>query len=139
MKLTKPSILELRSLSLVFGGREVTMAGERTVQWSWSDLPVDPAQAHFELRFGSLQVPASGTLPLLVARVGRPIDRVFPVEWLVRPADGQREALDAVTKDLDYYLVAKGEPDPWLYAQHHAGTAANVYSSVHWSFIRMRR
>jgi hypothetical protein len=92
--------------------------GHRFAAWSWCKLPVDPAEAHLELRFGSLQEPDSSTPPILIARVGRPVNRVSPVEWLVRPADGQRQALEAVTKDLDYYLVAKGEADPWLYAQY---------------------
>ena len=38
--------------------------------------------------------------------------------------------------ELRYYLLDKGEPDPWNYAQYHCITAANLYSAVHWSFQR---
>ena len=36
-----------------------------------------------------------------------------------------------VMSELRYYLLDKGEPDPWNYAQYHCTTAANLYSAVH--------
>lgn len=48
---------------------------------------------------------------------------------------GHTEAIDDVRRELDFYLVSKGEPDPWVYAQYHCGTASNVYFNVHWSFF----
>ncbi len=36
--------------------------------------------------------------------------------------------------ELNFYLVEKGEPDPWAYAKYHCTTASNLYSSVHWSY-----
>ena len=39
-----------------------------------------------------------------------------------------------VQEELRYYLVEKGEPDPWAYAVYHCGTASNWYSNVHWVY-----
>jgi hypothetical protein len=41
----------------------------------------------------------------------------------------------AAKKELDFYLVEKGEMNPWAYAQYHCSTAANMYSTVHWSYF----
>ncbi len=41
----------------------------------------------------------------------------------------------AVRKESHFYLVQRGESDPWAYAQYHCGTSANIYSNVHWSFM----
>lgn len=43
--------------------------------------------------------------------------------------------LQNAKKQLDYYLVDKGEENPWQYAQYHCGTMANYYSSVIWSYF----
>jgi hypothetical protein len=43
------------------------------------------------------------------------------------------EALDAVRRELDFYLVELGEPDRWAYAVYHCGQGANPYSKVYWS------
>jgi len=76
---------------------------------------------------------------LLVARVGHPAGQTFPVEWLIDPgATKHRDAVAAVRHELDFYLVSLGEPNPWAYAHYHAGTASNVYSTVHWSIRRSR-
>ena len=34
---------------------------------------------------------------------------------------------------MTYYQA--DEEDPWEYARYHCGTAANIYSTVHWSFV----
>lgn len=96
-------------------------------RWAWRERRVDPAKGHFELRYGSAEVS--------VARVGRPVKRVFGVEFIVDRANPVSAAMmDAVVGELDFYLVTKRERNPWAYAQYHCGTAANLYSSVHWSF-----
>ena len=46
------------------------------------------------------------------------------------------EAREAVGRSLDYYLVELGKPDPWEYATYHTRTLANMYSRVHWGWIR---
>ena len=44
--------------------------------------------------------------------------------------------LEEVQREIKYYLVEKGEENPWAYAIFHCGTAANVYSKVHWFYYR---
>jgi hypothetical protein len=41
-------------------------------------------------------------------------------------------ALADTRKELDFYLLDVGRPDPWAYAHYHCGTASNVYGKVHW-------
>ena len=78
------------------------------------DGPVDRSKSHLELRYGSAD-DSGWDKWLPVARVGPPRDRTFPVEWIVDRADpAHREAADAVAKELDFYLVEKGEVDPWV-------------------------
>lgn len=45
-----------------------------------------------------------------------------------------RKILKSVYRELDFYLVKKNEKDPWAYAKYHCGSAANMYSKVHWSY-----
>lgn len=104
--------------------------------WQWRPGVVDRRQAHFELRYGSATEGGwDNWLP--VALVGPPREGVFPVQLLPLDNSGPHEdsLRSKVTRELDFYLVEKGESDPWAYAQYHCGTAANVYSSVHWSFF----
>lgn len=44
--------------------------------------------------------------------------------------------LQAVRRELDFYLVEKNEPDPWAYAAYHAEASANIYSDVYWAISR---
>jgi hypothetical protein len=60
---------------------------------------------------------------------------MFPVEFLVDSTnEAYSTAVNAVIRELDLYLVEKREPHPWRYARYHCGTAANLYSCIHWSF-----
>jgi len=96
---------------------------------------VDPAGDHFELRYGSV-ADSDWKQWVLVARVGGPIKKVFAVHFLIDRANpAHAQEIGAVVSELDFYLVTKGETNPWAYAQYHCGTASNVYSSVHWSFF----
>ena len=103
-------------------------------RWSWRELPVKADEAHFQLRHSSHpEEPAAQWL--LVALIGPPANRTFPVQWLLDAAEpAYSKAVRAVRRELDFYLVDKGELDPWNYAKYHCGTMANVYSDVHWSF-----
>jgi hypothetical protein len=102
-------------------------------RWGWRDLPVDPRQDHFDLRYGTTQSNRQDWL--LVALVGPPRDGEFAVEWLVDPnAPAHAEAAESVREELDFYLVELREPDPWAYARYHCSTTSNLYSRVHWSF-----
>lgn len=73
----------------------------------------------------------------VVAFVGPGVDGEFVVEFasaahgVAIPATVTHD----VVREIDYYLVQKGEPDPWTYARHHCGTTANAYARVGWSYI----
>jgi hypothetical protein len=103
----------------------------------WVEGPVDAERPH--LTVGHVDYPSP------VALVGPEVDGAFVVRFLA-PRDASDPAVakvvERVTRDIDYYLVELGEPDPWGYAIYHSGTLSNVYSSVRWSYVdaeRMRR
>jgi len=103
--------------------------------WHWSEGPVDPSDEHIELRYGSARDGGwASWLP--VARISPPVDNRFHVRLLLPPDHPDYQAIrDAMKQELDFYLLEKGEPDPWGYAQYHCTTTANVYSSIHWSYF----
>ena len=103
--------------------------------WSWREGMVDVREEHIQLRFGDAAKSVyKQWLP--VALVGKPRNQVFPVLWLISPDNpSHEEMIAAARKELDFYLLEKGEPDPWAYAKYHCNTAANVYSDVHWSYF----
>ena len=68
-----------------------------------------------------------------LAVVGPPNDGVFPVVFPYSGCEEAAEATRAVRKELDFFLVELGEPDPWLYAHYHCTTFANAYPGVRWS------
>jgi hypothetical protein len=75
---------------------------------------------------------------LPVALVAEPVGQAFAVEFLQIPEldQGEYERIkQAVMKELTFYLVEKGEKDPWQYAIYHCGTASNIYSQVHWAYF----
>lgn len=106
-----------------------------TTKWSWTVGQVDTSSEYIELRYGSVE---SGTYNdwLPVAYISSPQDHVFCIQFLIQPLDENKKvALEAAKKELNFYLVEKGEPDPWSYAQYHCGSTAYVYSDIHWSFF----
>ena len=97
------------------------------VNWRWIDEPVDQTRDHLRL--------AHDNCDSLVAFVGEPSGGTFPVQFLLDddPADPARHAaLEDVRRELDFYLLDVGRPDPWAYAHYHCGTTSNVYSRTHW-------
>lgn len=105
----------------------------------WREGSVDRSSHHFEIKFGNPDADIDRADWTLVARVGAPQGSIFPVEFVVTTSDeGNAEMLTVVRKELDYYLVEKGERNPLGYMQHHCGTAANLYSSAFWSFCERR-
>jgi len=108
---------------------------EAQPQWRWEDGAVDERTEHIELRHGdAATTPYENWLP--IARIGEPRHCVFPVQWLVTPDSAESQAVLAdARRELDFYLVEKGERDPWVYAQYHCNTGANMYSRVHWSYF----
>jgi hypothetical protein len=106
-------------------------------QASWREGAVDPAQTHIRLSYG----PAEGPfVPVARLSPAAPGSREFIVEFLT-PAEGMvlpDDARDKVRAELDFYLVDKRERDPWAYAIYHCGTAASLYSDVHWGYFPER-
>jgi len=98
--------------------------------WEWKEDNVDRTAPHMKLYYGDW-----GESALRVAVLGKPVGKSVPVEFLQIPALHQTEYERfklAVMKELTFYLVEKGQKDPWKYAIYHCGTASNIYSDVHW-------
>ena len=104
------------------------MSNGETMDWRWAEAKVDQSRDHLRLAHDDYA-------PSVVALVGPPEDGVFAIEFLVAD-DGTNpdvaRILANVSAQLDYYLFELGEPDPWVYAHYHCGTASNVYGKVHW-------
>jgi len=102
---------------------------ENVGDWRWIEAAVDHAQDRFELWHDDSEGP--------VAIIGPPVNHVFPVQFVrhEQARDPARaKVLDDVRRELDFYLVELGEPDPWAYAGYHCRTFSNAYSRVHWSW-----
>ena len=129
-----PRFIPFLVLALAIVGTPVRTAS-RTDSWRWQMAFVDATREHLELRYGSRD-DGDWDEWTLVARVGRPVNRVFPVHFVLPDDDREnREAREAVGRRLDYYLVELGKPDPWEYATYHTMTLANMYSRVHWTLV----
>lgn len=96
---------------------------------------MDVQTEHIELRYGdAAKSDYEQWVPL--ALIGKGLNNVFPVLWLISRDDASRERMIAAArKELDFYLIEKREPDPLAYAKYHCNTAANIYSEVHWSYF----
>ncbi len=113
------------------------MTGEASSEtnWSWREGVVDIQKEHIELRYGDAgESDYEQWVPIALIR--KPTNRIFPVRWLMSPDKPSYEQLiNAARKELDFYLVEKGEANPWEYAIYHCNTSANMYSKVHWSYF----
>lgn len=105
---------------------------KKQIIWKWAEGKVDPSSEHIELYYGE-----PGSKPgswRWVAMVGKPRGGTFPVTWTADNTNPEEaEMIAAASKDLDFYLLEVGGPDPWVYAIYHCGTASNMYSRIHWS------
>jgi hypothetical protein len=100
-----------------------------TEPWRWAEGEVDTTRDHLRLYYKDDEQP--------VVLVGPPDDHVFPVAFLIEDSDADahaQERLRAVRKELDFYLLDVGRPNPWRYAIYHSGTSSNLYSAIHWVF-----
>jgi hypothetical protein len=100
-----------------------------TSSWRWREASVDEGGDYLLLSYAPRDLP--------VAIVGPPVDDVFPVRFLTEASNPDSDVAvprDAARKELDFYLVELGEPDPWNYVIYHCGQGANLYSSIHWSW-----
>jgi hypothetical protein len=109
-------------------------AAAGAAEWSWRQAKVDARGGYVVLLHGSAEADPQSWVP--AARVGPARGHVFPVEWLVDAnAVENRELVEAVTFDLDFYLKDVGRPDPWSYVQYHCQTMSNWYGDVHWAWV----
>jgi hypothetical protein len=104
-------------------------------KWCWQDGVVDAHGKHIELRYGdAAKSEYENWHP--IARIGKPKKHVFPVEWLIATDSPEHESMIVEARqELDFFLVEKGEPDPWAFAKYHCKTRANIYSRVHWCYF----
>lgn len=99
------------------------------LEWQWQRGTVDVRGEHLRLFHGDPAGDAKNWRE--VARVGKPFGRMFTVELLAGEDD---EAVRMALREIEFFLVGKGEPNPWNYACHHGTTAGNVYGSIHWNW-----
>jgi len=106
----------------------------KSITWKWVEGDVDRAKEHFELRYGDAnETEYEDWRP--VALIGRPQNHSFQVKWLIDESTPEgKEFIQEAREEIDFYLVQKGESDPWAYAIYHCGTASNIYSRIHWSY-----
>ena len=106
----------------------------KPITWRWVEGDVDRAKEHFELRYGDASKTEYEDWQL-VALIGPPKNHTFPVKWLIDESTPEgKEFIQEAREELDFFLVQKGESDPWAYAIYHCGTASNIYSRIHWSY-----
>jgi hypothetical protein len=104
--------------------------------WKWAEGNVSPKEEHIELRYGNA-LKSEWKFWTSIARIGPPVEHVFPVQWLLRPTKSPKNStmIKETVKELNFYFIELRKPDPWEYAIYHCGTMANVYSRVHWSYF----
>jgi len=97
------------------------------------DGVVDPHKEHIGIQYGG-----NGEV---VAHIAPGSGKTFTVEFLVDSESFTNEKgsiLEKVQQEITFYLLEHGPRsvfgDPWKYAKYHCGTAANIYSSVHWGW-----
>ena len=98
--------------------------------WRLVEGTVNTSTEHFEITCEDDPSP--------VALIARGSGRFFTVQFeeVDQSQTGATNTREEVRKEIKYYLVELGEPDPWAYAIYHCGTMANAYSKVHWSYMR---
>jgi hypothetical protein len=103
--------------------------------FKWIIGKVCESEEHIKISYGSYDNPDMDQF-MLVARISAPKDKIFVVEFLIESDDPHKTRMvDEVKKELDFYLVEKGEREPWGYVIYHCNTGANIYSHVHWTYF----
>jgi len=109
------------------------------MKWKWIEGVVDKNKDHIKITYGDVR---KDETMIPIAHIAPGEGRSFNVQFINKKDDlGNKmtSILKEVKEELNFYLVNKGEPDPWAYAQYHCTTAANMYSNVHWEWIPKRR
>lgn len=95
----------------------------------WSEGVVDLEYEHIKLFVGEFSDPR--LIAVLAPAGGHFFTVQFVADKIVHAA-----AVADVTRELNFYLVEKGEENPWAYAKYHCTTASNIYSTVHWALYK---
>ncbi len=118
---------------------------EKSVDNNWHKVDrIDDNLEHFKLFYRTVnnENKVNKDRYELVAKVGYWdwMIEAFPVMFLAE----EKEAVNAVIQDLDYYLTMlpkqrneQADSDfahIWLYQKHHCGSAATLYSKVLWRY-----
>ena len=123
----------MKNVEVALEGREMN-EGKRS--WRWTVGKVNTAEDHIEIRFGNAG-DQNWEQWLSIALVSPPKHGQFTVQFLLAANEArEQEMICSVRREIDFYLIEKQEDDPWAYARYHCGTAANLYSLVHWSFFQ---
>jgi hypothetical protein len=77
----------------------------------WSEGVVDLGKEHIKLFVGPF-----GEQAQVIALLSSEGERSFTVQFVVNKAS-YAEALKDVTRELNFYLIEKGEDNPWAYAK----------------------
>jgi len=101
----------------------------------WTEGKVNTAEDHIKIHYGNTKNSVWQKWPI-IALLSPPKRNQFTVQFVVAgKGSKEQKMIREVRRELDYYLVEKKEENPWAYARYHCGTAANLYSMVHWSFF----
>lgn len=100
---------------------------------AWRRGGVDRSVQHFVLSYAPEGDPRDRQVYLPVALVGPPHHGSVNVEFIVDESDpAVREAIAAVVREIEFYLIELDHPNRWRYCVSHCSTMANVYSQVCW-------
>ena len=104
----------------------------------WMEGIVDLDDEHIRITYGDVRKNEEIILFAFVTPTVKGKEDRFTIQFVdLQDIEADRQALILrdVKKDLDYFLVEKGELYPWKYAAYHCSIAANIYSPVHWSYF----
>ena len=132
-----------RSVSTEYFQKKEVVINEQRIatfgSWRWITGKVDTYKEHVKIRYGDTNKSCWDDF-ITVALLSPPEDQTYTVEFLVAPeVPYEAKMINAVKKELDFFLIEKGEEDPWAYIKYHCGTASNLYSMVHWIFSKKVR
>jgi protein-tyrosine-phosphatase/phosphohistidine swiveling domain-containing protein len=103
--------------------------------WKWIEGVVDKKEEHVEITYSDIRKDEK-EIPIAIVAPG---EHVFVVQFIYQGdqhGTKMQSILKEVTHQLDFFLVEKGDEDPWAYVQYHCTyAAANLYSNVHWGWI----
>jgi hypothetical protein len=104
-------------------------------EWTWTEGKVNTAEEHIKIYYGKLQDANWKRWPK-IALISPPKEKNFTVQFLLAAkSTKEKDIIRELRRELDFYLFEKKEENPWAYARYHCGTAANLYSKIHWYFF----